>query len=328
VLDRVAIDTRVRAHVSDLLERLAVCHTERPRCTEHGLGVSSDCPECIEITAAIRRVRRPDPLAVSLKMAVDAAVRSGFAEALAHGGIDSPVLVSIWCDGFLEGGKGADGRSPDEADQAVVAELERLGVDEIVTCEFPSVIGVSNDVAAAGVMVTKLVALCKGGIPIVGFEIKRNVIAVRSKRPLTFDEHKVIGDVCREYSVAVLGVPTRAPVGSYTHRPIMGSDQGWYWSRWRGATSGPLAGNGPGPWSPIRVGAEPLADDTELGPRLTEQGPANGEVNMPEEIERSELISFITRGTGMSVDDLRDATITLLRIVANAVSKLQAEVQP
>jgi hypothetical protein len=171
VLDRVAIDTRVRAHVSDLLERLAVCHTERPRCTEHGLGVSSDCPECIEITAAIRRVRRPDPLAASLKMAVDAAVRSGFAEVLAHGGINTPVLVSIWCAGFIEGGKAPDGRSPDEADQAVAAELERLGVDGIVTCEFPSVIGVSDDAAAAGVLVTKLVALGHGGIPIVGFEL-------------------------------------------------------------------------------------------------------------------------------------------------------------
>jgi hypothetical protein len=221
VLDRVAIDTRVRAHVSDLLERLAICHTERPRCSEHGLGVASDCLECIEITAAIRRVRRPDQLAVSLKMAVDAAVRSGFAESLAHAGIDTPVLVSIWCDGFIEGGKAPEGRSPNEADQAVAAELERLGVDGIVTCEFPSTIGVSNDAAAAGVLVTKLVALGKGGIPIVGFEIKRNVVAVRSKRPLTFEEHKTIGDACREYSVAVLGVPTRAPAGSYLHESLM-----------------------------------------------------------------------------------------------------------
>jgi hypothetical protein len=221
VLDRVAIDTRVRAHVSDLLERLAVCHTERPRCTEHGLGVASDCPECILITATIRRMRMPDPLAASLKMAVDAAVRSGFPEVLAHGGIDTPVLVSIRCDGFLEGGKGADGRSPNGANEAVAAELERLGVDGIVTCEFPSMIGVSNDAAAAGVLVTKLVALGHGGIPIVGFEIKRNVVAVRSKRPLTFDEHKAIGDACRQYSVAVLGVPTRAPAGSYLHEPLM-----------------------------------------------------------------------------------------------------------
>jgi hypothetical protein len=220
VLDRVAIDTRVRAHVSDLLERLAVCHTERPKCTEHGLGVASDCLECVEITAAIRRVRRPSPLAASLKMAVDAAVRSGFAEALAHAGIDSPALVSIWCDGFIEGGKAPGGRSPSDADQAVADELERLGIDGIVTCEFPSMIGVGNDAAAAGVLVTKLVALGKSGIPIVGFEIKRNMIAVRSKRPLTFEEHKAIGDVCREYSVAVLGVPTRAPAGSYLHEPL------------------------------------------------------------------------------------------------------------
>jgi hypothetical protein len=263
-----------------------------------------------------------------IKALIDNAVRRAFADGLSDAGIDSPVLVSIWSDGFIEGGKASEGRSPDEADQAVAAELERLGIDGIVTCEFPSVIGVSDDVAAAGVLVTKLVALGKSGIPIVGFEIKRNMVAVRSKRPLTFDEHKAIGDVCREYSVAVLGVPTRAPAGSYCHRPIMGSDQGWYWSRWRGATSGPLAGNGPGPWSPTRVGAEPLADDTELGPRLAEQGPANGEVSLPEEIERCELINFITRGTGMSVGDLRDATVTLLRIVANAVSKIQAEVQP
>jgi hypothetical protein len=138
-----------------------------------------------------------------------------------HAGIDSPALVSIWCDGFIEGGKAPGGRSPNDADQAVADELERLGIDGIVTCEFPSVIGVSNDAAAAGVLVTKLVALSTGGIPIVGFEIKRNMIAVRSKRPLTFDEHKAIGDVCREYSVAVLGVPTRAPAGSYLHEPLM-----------------------------------------------------------------------------------------------------------
>jgi hypothetical protein len=262
----------------------------------------------------------------SIKSLVDSAVRKVFAEALAHAGIDSPVLVSIWCDGFIEGGKAPDGRSPDEANQAVAAELERLGVDGIVTCEFPSTIGVSNDAAAAGVLVTKLVALGHGGIPIVGLEIKRSVIAVRSKRPLTFEEHKAIDDACREYDVAAfLSEPKRAPAGSYCHRPIMGSYQGWYWSRWRGATSGPLAGNGPGQWAPIQIGSDPIAEDTELGPRLTDQGPtmSTRELDLPEEIERSELINFITRGTGMSADDLRDATTTLLRIVANVVNKLQ-----
>jgi hypothetical protein len=144
-----------------------------------------------------------------IKALIDNAVRRAFADGLSNAGIDSPVLVSIWCDGFIEGGKAPEGRSPDEADQAVAAELDRLGIDGIVTCEFPSTIGTGNDAAAAGVLVTKLVALGHGGIPIVGFEIKRNMVAVRSNRPLTFDEHKAIGDVCREYSVAVLGVPTR-----------------------------------------------------------------------------------------------------------------------
>jgi hypothetical protein len=145
----------------------------------------------------------------SIKTLIDRTVRRAFAEGLNDAGLDTPVLVSLWCAGFMEGAKAPDGRSPDEANQAVADELERLGVDGIVTCEFPSVIGVSNDAAAAGVLVTKLVALGKSGIPIVGFEIKRNVVAVRSKRPLTFEEHKTIGDACREYSVAVLGVPTR-----------------------------------------------------------------------------------------------------------------------
>jgi hypothetical protein len=213
VLDRVAIDTRVRDHVrammSDLAEGIYTTR-KRPDCSVHRSGRAEEiCPECVEITAALRRVLQPEPLAASFRPMIDAAVRRALAEALAHAGIDSPVLVSIWCDGFVEGGKGAEGRSPNEADQAVAAELERLGVDGIVTCEFPSMIGVSNDAAAAGGLVTKLVALGHGGIPIAGFEIKRNMVAVRSKRPLTFDEHKAIGDVCREYSVAVLGVPTR-----------------------------------------------------------------------------------------------------------------------
>jgi hypothetical protein len=193
----------------------------------------------------------------SIKTLIDRTVRRAFAEGLNDAGLDTPVLVSLWCAGFMEGARAPEGRSPDEANQAVAAELERLGVDGVVTCEFPSTIGTGNDVAAAGGLVTKLVAIGASGVPIVGFEIKRNTVAVRSKRPLTGEDHERIRVACGEYIVDVLGMQARGV-----------------------------------------------------------------------DAERSKLIDFITRGTGMSVDDLRDATITLLRIVANAVSKLQAEVQP
>lgn len=224
-IDHAEVGRRVRAHVRDLIEKLADCDVDRPPCSEHGTAVHhlDDCDECGAITACLRRLANlPEPRGDAVKMLIEKTVARAMAEAFGDAGIDSVSLAAIWLDGFARGvveehalvdplrerGQRTQVDAA-EIDRCVFAELERLGIDRIVTTEFPSTIGTSNDAAAAGALVVKLVAIGASGVPIHGFEIKRNMIAVRSTRPLTIDEHSRISAAFIGHRIAVRGVPTR-----------------------------------------------------------------------------------------------------------------------